>query len=152
MSKIALGTDHAGYKLKEAIKNYLLKAGHEVSDFGTTSPEPVDYPDFVIPAAESVARGECARGVVFGGSGNGEAIAANKVAGVRCAVCWNIDSARLAKYHNNANVIALGGRMVTEELAVEIVKTWLETNFEGDRHERRLEKISEYERESERLK
>ena len=145
MLKIALGTDHAGFQLKEVIKKYLLSEGHEVKDFGTTTPDAVDYPDFVIPAAESVAKGECDYGVVFGGSGNGEAIAANKVKGIRCGVCWNIDSAQLTKHHNNANVIALGGRMVTEELGIAIVKTWLETTFEGDRHERRLEKIRKYE-------
>lgn|SRR5690606_9369633 len=145
MTKIALGTDHAGFHLKEAIKKFLLAEGYEVNDFGTFSAESVDYPDFVLPAAESVARGENDFGIVFGGSGNGEAIAANKVRGIRCGVCWNEESARLTKEHNNANTIALGGRMVSEEMGIKIVKTWLQAVFEGDRHSRRLEKISKYE-------
>lgn len=145
MTKIALGTDHAGFHLKEAIKKFLLAEGYEVNDFGTFSAESVDYPDFVLPAAESVARGENDFGIVFGGSGNGEAIAANKVRGIRCGVCWNEESARLTKEHNNANTIALGGRMVSEEMGIKIVETWLQAIFEGDRHSRRLEKISKYE-------
>lgn len=145
MTKIALGTDHAGFHLKEAIKKFLLAEGYEVNDFGTFSAESVDYPDFVLPAAESVARGENDCGIVFGGSGNGEAIAANKVRGIRCGVCWNEESARLTKEHNNANTIALGGRMVSEEMGIKIVETWLQAIFEGDRHSRRLEKISKYE-------
>ncbi len=145
MTKIALGTDHAGFHLKEAIKKFLLAEGYEVNDFGTFSAESVDYPDFVLPAAESVARGENDFGIVFGGSGNGEAIAANKVRGIRCGVCWNEESARLTKEHNNANIIALGGRMVSEEMGIKIVKAWLQAIFEGDRHSRRLEKIRKYE-------
>lgn len=139
--KIALGTDHAGYLLKEAVKAHLLKLGHEITDFGTDSEEPVDYPDYVRPAAKSVARGECDLGIVFGGSGNGEAIVANKVPGVRCGLCWNTWAARLTKQHNNANVIALGGRVVTRPEALEIVDTWLATRFEGGRHQTRIEKI-----------
>lgn len=136
--KIALGTDHAGYRLKEAVKRLLLDLGHEVEDFGTNSEESVDYPQFIRPAAEAVARGECDRGIVFGGSGNGEAMAANKVPGIRCALCWNEESARLCRQHNDANVLSLGGRLVPEELALRIVKIWLETEFEGGRHARRL--------------
>ena len=139
--KIALGTDHAGFGLKEAIKAHLQALGHDVVDFGTDSTEAVDYPDFVRPAAESVARGECDLGVVFGGSGNGEAIAANKVRGVRCGLCWNTWSARLTREHNNANVIALGGRVLDERQAVEIVDAWLGAKFEGGRHDRRIGKI-----------
>lgn len=139
--KIALGTDHAGFDLKEVVKAHLAGLGHEVVDFGTDRAESVDYPDFVRPAAEAVGRGECERGVVFGGSGNGEAIVANKVPGVRCGLCWDTWSARLTKEHNDANVIALGGRVVSTELAREIVDTWLAAVFEGGRHRRRIDKI-----------
>ncbi len=120
---------------------HLRSAGYEVVDFGTDSEVPVDYPDFIRPAAESVANGETGLGIVLGGSGNGEAIVANKVKGVRCAVCWNEDSARLGKQHNNANVISFGERMVSEEEAIRIVDTWLRAEFEGGRHQRRIEKI-----------
>lgn len=141
--KIALGTDHAGYRLKEAVKRFLVGNGYEVLDFGTNSEKPVDYPDFVIPAAQSVAKAESDLGIVFGGSGNGEAIAANKVPGVRCGVCWDEWSARLTKEHNNANVIALGGRVVSEELGIRIVEVWLTSVFEGGRHLRRINKLME---------
>jgi ribose 5-phosphate isomerase B len=139
--KIALGTDHAGFRLKEAVKQHLTNSGHAVLDFGTDSEDPVDYPDFVTPAAQCVSRKEADVGIVFGGSGNGEAIAANKVKGVRCGVCWNEWSARLTKEHNNANVIALGGRVVSADLAIRIVDTWLSSTFEGGRHQRRIEKL-----------
>jgi ribose 5-phosphate isomerase B len=112
-----------------------------VRDFGTDSENPVDYPDFVHPAAAAVARGECERGIVLGGSGNGEAIAANRHRGVRCALCWNIESARLGRQHNDANMISLGQRMIDEATALAIVQTWLETPFEGGRHEERIRKI-----------
>ena len=143
--KIALGSDHAGFLLKEHIKKWLLENGHEVDDFGTHSEASADYPDFVIPAAQSVASGKNHRAVVFGGSGNGEAIAANKVKGIRCALCWHKQSARLASEHNNANVIALGGRMVSPESGIRIVELWLSTPFEGGRHQNRLQKISDFE-------
>ncbi len=146
MLKIALGTDHAGFDLKEAIKDFLVTQDIVVVDFGTNSPDSTDYPDFVIPAAEHVATGECELGIVFGGSGNGEAITANKVAGIRCGLCWNVESAKLTKEHNNANMIAMGGRMVSHELGIEIVKAWLDAKFEGGRHERRIKKVSDYER------
>jgi ribose 5-phosphate isomerase B len=136
--KIALGTDHAGFRCKEKVKELLTSLGHEVKDFGTFSEEPVDYPLFIRPAAEAVARGECERGIVFGGSGNGEAMVANKVHGVRCALCWNEESARLSRQHNDANVISIGQRMIAEELALNIVRIWLETPFDGGRHERRV--------------
>lgn len=142
MKKIALGTDHAGFKMKEVIKAYLTKAGYEVVDFGTDSEEAVDYPDFCRAAAESVANGECDLGVVFGGSGNGEAMVANKVSGIRCGVCWNVDSARLTKEHNNANIIAIGGRMVSEAEGIDIVRAWLQAEFHGGRHQQRIEKMS----------
>ena len=134
----ALGTDHAGYRYKEAIKEYLLSEGHEVKDFGTFSEESVDYPEYVNPAAEAVGSGLCDLGVVLGGSGNGEAMAANKIKGVRCALCWSEETARLAKQHNDANVLSLGERQITEDLAVAIVREWLGTAFEGGRHARRI--------------
>lgn len=136
--KISLGTDHAGFRLKEAVKQLLESLGHEVVDFGTFSEESVDYPLFVRPAAEAVAKGECERGVVFGGSGNGEAMTANKVRGVRCALCWSEESARLSRQHNDANVLSLGERLIPEDLALSIVRIWLTTDFEGGRHARRI--------------
>src|SRR4051794_4316851 len=141
--KISLGTDHAGYRLKEKVKQLLESLGHEVVDFGTFSDEAVDYPLFVRPAAEAVARGECERGIVFGGSGNGEAMAANKVRGVRCALCWNEESARLSRMHNDANVLSIGERMISEDLLVKIVKLWLETKFEGGRHINRIAALNQ---------
>ena len=145
--KVALGADHAGYRYKEEIKRYLIERGHEVVDFGTDSTESVDYPLFIRPAAEAVAAGSCDRGVVLGGSGNGEAMAANRVRGVRCALCWSVESARLARQHNDANMIALGERMVYLETALEIVGLWLETPFEGGRHVRRLRLLDDPEAE-----
>ena len=134
----ALGCDHAGFRYKEAIKKYLLAEGHEVKDFGTFSEESVDYPEYVKPAAEAVGSGLCDFGVVLGGSGNGEAMVANKIKGVRCALCWSEETARLAKQHNDANVLSLGERQITEDLAVAIVREWLGTTFEGGRHARRI--------------
>ena len=139
--KIALGTDHAGYEYKEAVKNHLQALGHEIHDFGTFSNESVDYPEFVRPAAESVAEGSCDLGVVFGGSGNGEAMAANKVKGVRCALCWSEQTARLAKEHNNANVLSIGQRQISKSLALKIIDAWLDARFEGGRHIRRIEML-----------
>jgi ribose 5-phosphate isomerase B len=136
--KISLGTDHAGFRYKEKVKELLASLGHEVKDFGTWSEEPVDYPLFIRPAAQAVANGECDRGIVFGGSGNGEAMTANKVRGVRCALCWNEESAKLSRLHNDANVLSLGERLIPEELALEIVRIWLATPFEGGRHARRI--------------
>ncbi len=141
--KIGIGSDHAGFQYKEKIKSLLLDAGHQVVDFGTDSEEPVDYPVYIHPVAEAVAQAEVERGIVLGGSGNGEAIAANRVKGVRCALCWSVETARLGRQHNNANVISIGQRMISEELALEIVKVWLETPFEGGRHQRRIELIDE---------
>lgn len=141
--KIALGSDHAGFKYKEAIKQYLLGLGHEVTDYGTNSEEAVDYPLFIRPVAEAVARGDAERGIVLGGSGNGEAIAANRVKGVRCALCWNADTARLGRQHNDANVISLGQRMISEDTALDIVRIWLETPFEGGRHLRRIQLLDQ---------
>ena len=135
---IAIGSDHAGFTYKEEIKKFLSALGHKVTDFGTHSQEPVDYPLFIRPIAEAVARGEAERGVVLGGSGNGEAMAANRIKGVRCALCWNVETARLARQHNDANIISLGQRMMSEEDALRIVRVWLETGFEGGRHLRRI--------------
>ena len=139
--KVSIGSDHAGFEYKEKIKTLLSSLGHEVLDFGTNSTQPVDYPLFIRPAAEAVARGEAERGIVLGGSGNGEAIVANKVRGVRCALCWNLETARLARQHNDSNVLSLGERMIPEDLALEIVKVWLATPFEGGRHVRRIAEI-----------
>ena len=139
--KIALGSDHAGFLYKEKIKELLISLGHEVRDFGTSSEAPVDYPKFIRPAAEAVARGECDRGIVLGGSGNGEAIAANKVRGIRCALCWNEETARLSRQHNDANVLSLGERMIPEDLALNIVRVWLTTDFEGGRHTARIAQL-----------
>lgn len=139
--KIAIGSDHAGFAYKEKIKALLLSLGHEVKDFGTTSEAPVDYPTFIRPTATAVARGECERGIVLGGSGNGEAIVANKVHGVRCALCWSLDTARWAREHNDANVLSIGERTIPLELALQIVRLWLETEFAGGRHIARVRAI-----------
>jgi ribose 5-phosphate isomerase B len=139
--KIGIGSDHAGYRYKEEIKKLLKKLGHEVQDFGTNSEMTVDYPAFIRPVAEAVAAGEVERGIVLGGSGNGEAIVANRVRGIRCALCWNEESARLGRQHNDANMISLGQRMMPLEVALEIVRIWLDTPFEGGRHVRRVQMI-----------
>ena len=138
---IAIGSDHAGFAYKEAIKALLLSDGHTVRDVGTHSDAPCDYPDFIRPVALAVARGEVERGIVFGGSGNGEAIVANRIKGVRCGLCWNEQVAIWNRAHNDANCLSLGQRTITEEEAFKIVRTWLATAFEGGRHIRRIEKI-----------
>ena len=143
-TRIAIASDHAGYRLKEALKDYLRGEGHELEDFGTDSDEPVDYPDYIHPAAQSVAEGRNDLGIVLGGSGNGEAMVANKIRGVRCALCWNEESARLAKEHNNANMISIGARMVSGQEAVKIVAAWLNAAFEGGRHTRRIDKMNQF--------
>jgi len=135
---IALGTDHAGYAYKELLKAWLIALGHTVHDCGTFSAEPCDYPVFVRPAAAAVAQGLCERAIVLGGSGNGEAIVANRLRGVRCAVCWNRELARLSRAHNNANVLSIPARFVSEAELGEILDAWLNTPFEGGRHERRV--------------
>jgi ribose 5-phosphate isomerase B len=139
--KIAIASDHAGFAYKEQIKSLLASLGHEVRDFGTNSDAPVDYPTYIRPAAEAVARGDCERGIVLGGSGNGEAIVSNKVRGIRCALCWSLDTARWAREHNDANVLAIGERTISVELALEIVRLWLTTEFAGGRHARRVKAI-----------
>ena len=139
--RIAIASDHAGFKYKEMVKDFLEKRGHETADFGTDSTERCDYPDFIGPAAGAVSNMEAGAGIVFGGSGNGEAMAANKIKGIRCAVCWNTESAKLAKTHNNANMISIGERMVEEKDLLNIVETWLVNEFEAGRHVARLEKL-----------
>jgi ribose 5-phosphate isomerase B len=139
--KIAIGSDHAGYEYKQKIIKYLLELGHEIKDFGTDSVEPVDYPEFIYPVARAVASGEFERGIVLGGSGNGEAIVANRVRGIRCGLCTNEELARLARAHNDANMISLGQRIIPFETAISIIKIWLETPFDGGRHKRRIDLI-----------
>jgi ribose 5-phosphate isomerase B len=140
---IAIGSDHAGFAYKEAIKRMLTAEGHTVRDFGTDSDAPVDYPDFCRPVAEAVARGEVDRGIVLGGSGNGEAMVANRVRGVRCGLCWNEQVAIWNRSHNDANCLSLGQRTITEAEALGIVRVWLATPFEGGRHIRRIQKIDQ---------
>lgn len=139
--KIGIGSDHAGFAYKEKIKTLLKELGHEAHDFGAFSDEPVDYPLFIRPVAEAVARGEFDRGIVLGGSGNGEAIVANKVRGIRCALCWSLETARWAREHNDANVLSMGQRTIPAELALEIVRLWLSTGFAGGRHLNRVRQI-----------
>ncbi len=136
--KIALASDHAGFAYKEEIERWLGDRGHVVSDFGTHSAEPCDYARFIVPAARAVAQGECERGIVLGGSGNGEAMAANRLRGVRCALCWDERTARLAREHNDANMLSMGERLIPLTTALLIVETWLVTAFEGGRHVRRI--------------
>ncbi len=137
-----MASDHAGFKLKEELKMMVRELGHDVRDFGTHSEDTVDYPDFVVLAADAVSRGECDRAIVLGGSGNGEAIVANKVPGIRCALCHGVTTAQLARAHNDANVLAIGQRIVGAAVARDVVREWLSTPFEGGRHVRRLEKLA----------
>lgn len=143
--RIAVGSDHAGYRLKQHLVGVLKHWGHEVDDLGTTSEEPVDYPPFCAAVARAVASGEAERGLVFGGSGQGEQITANKIRGIRAALCHDLYTARLSRQHNDANVLSMGGRIVAPELAEEILAVWLATGFEGGRHVGRLEEIAEIE-------
>ena len=137
--KIALGSDHAGFHYKEKVKEFLQELGHDVIDFGTDSETSVDYPVFIRPAAEAVASGQADRAVVFGGSGNGEAMMANRIKGVRCALCWSLETARLGRQHNDANALSIGERQISLELTLEIVRVWLDTPFEGGRHQHRID-------------
>ena len=139
--KIAIASDHAGFRYKELVKSYLISKGLEVSDFGTSSEDPCDYPDFVIPAAKALRDGQVERAILLGGSGNGEAIAANRIKGVRCCLCLTVELAKLARMHNDSNAISLGQRIVQEDQLIAILKAWLETPFEGGRRIPRLEKI-----------
>ena len=139
--KIALASDHAGWRYKTMLAKLLLGQGYEVRDFGTVSEAPVDYPDYVRPAAEAVASQECDRGIVVGGSGNGEAMAANRVRHARCALGWSVESARLSRAHNDANMLSLGQRLLSEDEVRAIVEVWLREPFEGGRHVPRIEKL-----------
>jgi ribose 5-phosphate isomerase B len=144
--RIAIGADHAGFALKEHLRQTLEKLGHRVDDHGTHSAEPVDYPAICLGVGRAVADGRAERGIVLGGSGQGEQIAANKVAGVRAALCHDLYTARLSREHNDANVLAMGGRIVAFGLADEILTLWLATPFAGGRHQRRIDQITEAER------
>ena len=141
--RIAIASDHAGYLYKQKIIELLRFWDHEVQDFGTDSEESVDYPVFIRPAAEAVASGSADRAIVLGGSGNGEAMVANRVSGVRCALVWSEETARLSREHNDANAISIGERTVSWELAREMIRIWLETPFEGGRHQARVEMIDQ---------
>jgi ribose 5-phosphate isomerase B len=143
--RVAIGSDHAGFSLKEQLTSFLKDEGHEVEDFGTHSEEPTDYPPVCAAVGRAVRDGKADRGVVLGGSGQGEQIAANKVRGVRAALCNDLTLAIKSRAHNDANVIAMGARVVAPDLAMEILKTWLEASFEGGRHERRIRQIEEIE-------
>ena len=144
--RIAIGSDHAGYELKQHLVAVLAAAGHEVDDQGTDSTASVDYPPICAGVARTVVEGRADRGIVLGGSGQGEQIAANKVDGARAALCNDLYTARMSRQHNDANVLSMGGRIVAPGLAEEIVTLWLDTAFEGDRHQRRLDQIAEIER------
>ena len=143
--RVALASDHAGLPLKGPISDWLRAAGHEVVDFGVDSPEPVDYPDVIAPAALAVAAGECRLGIVLGGSGSGEQIVANKVRGIRCVEASEPVTARLGREHNDANVLAMGARIVGSEVALACVAAFVETEFQGGRHVARVEKIARLE-------
>jgi ribose 5-phosphate isomerase B len=145
--RIAIGSDHAGYSLKSLLIRRLEELGHEVADLGTHSEASVDYPPICAAVGRAVARGSADRGIVLGGSGQGEAIAANKVHGVRAALCNDVHTAKLAREHNDANVLSMGGRIVGTGVALEVLRLFLETPFEGGRHVRRVEQIAAVERE-----
>ena len=145
--KIAIGSDHAGFELKEHLRQLLGAEGHELADLGTHSTEPVDYPPICAAVAREVAAGRAERGIVLGGSGQGEQISANKVRGVRAALCNDLYTARYSRLHNDANVLSMGARVVGTGLAEEIVRTWFGTEFEGGRHVARLEEIAQIENE-----
>ncbi|MBP3314096.1 MAG: ribose 5-phosphate isomerase B [Oscillospiraceae bacterium] len=143
--KIAIACDHGAYHLKETVKKHLTEQGHEVKDFGTNSLDSCDYPDYAGPAAQAVASGECERGIVLCTTGIGVSITANKVKGIRCALLSDLLSAKMTRQHNDTNVMAMGAAIVGEMLALQIVDTWLGTEFEGGRHQRRVDKIMAYE-------
>lgn len=141
--RIAIAADHAGFEYKERIRTHLSDLGHNVLDYGTDSTQAIDYPLVIRPAALAIAHGDAERGIILGGSGNGEAIVANRIPGIRCAVCWSVESARLARLHNDANMISLGQRLISIEVALEIVGVFLATEFEGGRHVRRIKLIDD---------
>ena len=144
--RVAIGADHAGFQLKEHLKGTLVRLGHEVDDHGTASEASVDYPPICFSVGRAVAEGRADRGIVLGGSGQGEQIAANKIAGVRAALCNDLFTARLSREHNDANILSMGGRIVAPGLADEIVTLWLSARFDGGRHQRRLDQIAAIER------
>lgn len=144
--KVALGSDHAGWELKEAIRTYLNQQGYEIVDMGPEKETSVDYPDFALPVAEAVASGKCHRGILICSTGIGMSIAANKVPGIRAALCHNIFTTWRSRQHNDANILVLGGSLVSKDLAQQMVKIWMETEFEGNRHARRLKKINQIEK------
>jgi ribose 5-phosphate isomerase B len=144
--RIAMGADHAGYPLKEELKRFLQAEGHDVTDCGTDSTDPVDYPAFCAAAARAVAEGRAERAILLGGSGQGEQMAANKIDGIRAALCHDPYMARLARAHNDANVLGMGARVIAPEYAREVVQVWLDTPFAGGRHVRRIEQIAMIER------
>ena len=141
--RLGVASDHAGFRYKTLVAQHLRRLGHDVRDFGTDSEGPVDYPDYIRPLALAVAEGERDRGIIFGGSGNGEAMAANRIRGVRCAVAWSEESARLSRAHNDANVLSLGQRLLSEEQVLAYVDLWLSTPFDGGRHSARIAKLDE---------
>jgi len=143
--KISIGSDHAGFAYKQRIAEHLREKGHEVLDCGTHSPESTDYPLWIIPTAEAVAKGEAEFGIVVGGSGNGEAIAANKVKGIRCGLAWCNQTAEFTRLHNDANVMSIGQRMTSIEIALDCVDIFLSTKFEGGRHQGRIDEMTRYE-------
>jgi ribose 5-phosphate isomerase B len=145
--RVAIGSDHAGFRLKEHLKEVLKDGGHEVIDLGTDSEEPVDYPPICAGVGKEVAAGRAERGIVLGGSGQGEQISANKVRGVRAALCNDLYTAEYSRRHNNANVLSIGARIVAEGLADVILDVWLRTEFEGGRHQRRIDEITALESE-----
>jgi ribose 5-phosphate isomerase B len=146
MLVIALGADHAGWELKEALKAWLIESGHQTLDFGTHSPESVDYPDYALQVAEAVASGKAERGLLVCGTGIGMAMTANKVPGIRAALCSDPFTARMSREHNDANILTLGGRLMDRDLGLEILRMWLGTRFAGGRHARRVHKIAQIER------
>ena len=141
--EIAISSDHAGFNYKGKIIEYLLANGYSVKDMGTYSADSVDYPEWIRPVARAVAAGDYDRGIILGGSGNGEAIVANKIRGIRCTVCWNVESAEFARQHNDSNILSIGERLVSEDTLLDIVNSWLNTEFEGGRHLRRINQIEE---------
>ena len=145
MTKIAIGADHGGYELKEKVKEYLYSNNYEVIDFGTNSSNSVDYPEYGAKVAEAVANGDADKGIVICGTGIGISIAANKIKGIRAANCTSVEMAEMTRRHNDANVLAMGGRILEDQLALAITEKFLNTEFEGDRHQRRIDQITKLE-------
>ncbi len=144
--KIAIASDHAGFEMKEEVKGFLKELGHEYKDFGTEDKKPVDYPDFALKVANAVSKNECERGILFCGTGLGMSIVANKISGIRAVLCYDINTAKLSREHNDANILTLGARIIEFEKAKRIISVWLETDFLGERHSKRIEKIKEIEK------